>query len=312
MESFLHLVEVEYLPNSYHNNIHGADVTQTAAIIMHSLEKVLPDIPKMDAFCIIIGASVHDLGHLGVNNDFLISSRHPRATAYNDRSVNENYHVSRAFELARSIPGCDIFESFTSDEQKKVRLSPFIPLLPLPCVVQGVQGMIMWVFVLGGAALSSWCCMQGYGDRPMRLPFSHRALPPLLSQCRKLMIDTVLATDMAIHFDLLKSFSAALDAQPDVRLWPDRNLLYQMLLHLADIANPSRPFGLARGWAERVIVEFCEQVRHWEGNLLVGHHGEKGHQSPPSNGSSCAPHVPSHDPPASPPLLHRRGTRKKA
>jgi hypothetical protein len=73
------------------------------------------------------------------------------------------------------------------------------------------------------------------------------------------MIDTVLATDMAIHFDLLKNFSAQLESQPDVQLWADRSLFYQMLLHLADIANPSRPFPLARGWAERVIVEFCEQ-----------------------------------------------------
>ena len=79
-------------------------------------------------------------------------------------------------------------------------------------------------------------------------------------QCRKLMIDTVFATDMAIHFDLLKNFNEKIDQEPDVNKWEDRNLLYQMVVHLADIGNPSRPFPLARGWAERVIREFCEQV----------------------------------------------------
>lgn len=119
VETFLHLIEREYLPNSYHNNIHAADVTQTAAIILKSLALHV-EVPKMDAFCIIIGAAVHDLGHLGVNNDFLINSKHPRATIYNDKSVNENYHISRAFEVVRTVPGCDIFENLTFDEQKKV------------------------------------------------------------------------------------------------------------------------------------------------------------------------------------------------
>ena len=75
------------------------------------------------------------------------------------------------------------------------------------------------------------------------------------------MIETVLATDMAVHFDLLNRFKAEIGTQPDLSEWKDRTLLYQMLVHLADIANPSRPFHLARGWAERVIEEFCEQVR---------------------------------------------------
>lgn len=120
VEAFLHLVEREYLPNSYHNNIHAADVTQTAAIIMQSVALHLDEIPKIEAFCIIIAAAVHDLGHLGVNNDFLVNSKHPRATTFNDKSVNENYHISRAFEVVRTVPGCDIFEPFTFDEQKKV------------------------------------------------------------------------------------------------------------------------------------------------------------------------------------------------
>lgn len=74
------------------------------------------------------------------------------------------------------------------------------------------------------------------------------------------MIETVLSTDMAVHFDLLSRFTSQVDAKPDLSEWTDRTLLYQMLVHLADIANPSRPFHLARGWAERVIEEFCDQV----------------------------------------------------
>ena len=123
VEKFLYRVEGEYLPNPYHNAIHAADVTQTAAIILHSLRtQRLCEVTKMETFCIIVASAVHDLGHLGVNNDFLINSKHERATIHNDKSVNENYHISRAFQLARTCDGCDIFELFTFAEQKQVRM----------------------------------------------------------------------------------------------------------------------------------------------------------------------------------------------
>jgi hypothetical protein len=48
---------------------------------------------------------------------------------------------------------------------------------------------------------------------------------------------------------------------PDARQWDDkgRTLLLQMLVHLADLANPARPFHLASAWAERVVTEFLRQ-----------------------------------------------------
>ncbi|MEW5300572.1 MAG: hypothetical protein WDW36_003491 [Sanguina aurantia] len=196
VENFLRRVEVEYRPNAYHNNTHGADVTQTAGIILESLRKSVHTISKQEIFCIIIAAAVHDLGHLGVNNDFLINTKHSRATTYNDKSVNENFHVCRAFEIARESSELDLFDGFTAAEQK---------------------------------------------------------------QMRKMIIEMVLATDMAIHFDLLRNFTTQLQAQPDVNAWPDRSLLFSLAVHLADIANPSRPFPVARGWAERVVTEFVYQ-----------------------------------------------------
>jgi hypothetical protein len=120
VERFLRRVESEYLPNPYHNAIHAADVTQTAAVILSYLRKQLT-MTKLEMFSIIVAAAVHDLGHLGVNNDFLINSKHARATTYNDKSVNESYHCSRAFEVARTVPGCDLFATLTVEEQKQVR-----------------------------------------------------------------------------------------------------------------------------------------------------------------------------------------------
>ena len=53
----------------------------------------------------------------------------------------------------------------------------------------------------------------------------------------------------------------AAQASPEPRLWGDkeRALVLQMLVHLADLANPARPFFLASAWAERVVTEFLKQ-----------------------------------------------------
>lgn len=83
------------------------------------------------------------------------------------------------------------------------------------------------------------------------------------TQVRKLVLDMVLQTDMDVHFTLLEKFNVALTAVPDVHKWTaleQRSLLFQMLVHLADLANPSRPWPLALNWAEWVVTEFMQQV----------------------------------------------------
>jgi hypothetical protein len=40
---------------------------------------------RMERFCIIFASAVHDLGHPGLNNDFLVRSRDRQAIIYNDR-----------------------------------------------------------------------------------------------------------------------------------------------------------------------------------------------------------------------------------
>lgn len=46
-----------------------------------------------------MAAAIHDFEHPGVNNAFLINSESDLALKYNDTSVLENYHASRAFEV---------------------------------------------------------------------------------------------------------------------------------------------------------------------------------------------------------------------
>ena len=48
-----------------------------------------------------IAALGHDIGHMGVQNGFLINSNDPLALQYNDKSVLEQMHCSRLFSVLR-------------------------------------------------------------------------------------------------------------------------------------------------------------------------------------------------------------------
>jgi cAMP-specific phosphodiesterase 4 len=48
-------------------------------------------------FTCLIGAVVHDVGHPGLNNPFLVDSQSEESTRWNGVSVNENGHLYRAF-----------------------------------------------------------------------------------------------------------------------------------------------------------------------------------------------------------------------
>lgn len=62
-----------------------------------------------DVFALLLASIGHDVGHPGVNNDFLIQSQTPLAQLYNDKSVLESFHVMTLFNLMQKY-GFKIYE----------------------------------------------------------------------------------------------------------------------------------------------------------------------------------------------------------
>jgi hypothetical protein len=60
----------------------------------------------------LIACLLHDVGHPGVTNGFLISIKHLKAIRYNDRSILENHHLAIGFKILLD-PQNDIFESLS-------------------------------------------------------------------------------------------------------------------------------------------------------------------------------------------------------
>jgi hypothetical protein len=97
IQSFLQAVQFGYKKNPYHNALHGADCANAIAfMVTNGLENYLN---QFDLTCMLISALVHDLGHPGLNNPFLISTKSSEALIYNDMSVLENLHAASFFKV---------------------------------------------------------------------------------------------------------------------------------------------------------------------------------------------------------------------
>jgi len=84
---------------------------------------------------------------------------------------------------------------------------------------------------------------------------------PTATDIRKTIISCVMATDMAVHFDLIdETKKKAQDGGIDFEDPKDQAFLGKILLHSADLSNPVRPFNMTREWARRISLEFNDQV----------------------------------------------------
>lgn len=117
---FVLAVEAGMPENPYHNRIHVTDVLQgmNLQLAQGGLDRVLNG--PVDIFCCIVTAVIHDFQHPGLNNDFLVCTRHPIAILYNDKSVLENSHVAAAFQLIME-ENLDLLASFSLEQGKHIR-----------------------------------------------------------------------------------------------------------------------------------------------------------------------------------------------
>lgn len=68
----------------------------------------------------LVGAACHDYDHPGLNNPYLINTRHELAIRYNDKSPLENHHVSSIFFLMKD-DSLNILSNLAKEDFKKTR-----------------------------------------------------------------------------------------------------------------------------------------------------------------------------------------------
>jgi len=70
---------------------------------------------------VLVAAMLHDAGHDGLNNSYHQNAATERALAFNDQSVQENYHLSTVLSRMARDPSVDIFANLAQAQAREAR-----------------------------------------------------------------------------------------------------------------------------------------------------------------------------------------------
>ena len=92
--------------NSYHDNVHGADVLHAVYFLLSpATHAVGAQIKPKARLIACLAAACHDFHHLGRTNMHIINVMHSVSLQYTDVSVQERMHVSEALKLMKETAG---------------------------------------------------------------------------------------------------------------------------------------------------------------------------------------------------------------
>eukprot|EP00002_Diphylleia_rotans_P040138 TRINITY_DN9462_c0_g1_i1.p1 TRINITY_DN9462_c0_g1~~TRINITY_DN9462_c0_g1_i1.p1 ORF type:complete len:1162 (+),score=253.04 TRINITY_DN9462_c0_g1_i1:407-3892(+) len=84
--------------------------------------------------------------------------------------------------------------------------------------------------------------------------------PEERTEFRKIVIQSILGTDMAVHFAHMEKFSNMCKSTTLDQITGDqRRFLIANVVHIADISNPSKNWDLCKVWSDFVLEEFLNQ-----------------------------------------------------
>ena len=75
---------------------------------------------QFEAVTLLLSATVHDVGHPGFNNAFMVAVGTSQALIYNDESVLENYHCSLTFQILQREKN-NILSKISKENKKEFR-----------------------------------------------------------------------------------------------------------------------------------------------------------------------------------------------
>ena len=247
---FLYEVAKLYRSNPYHNFTHALDVAHTTFRYI-KLTKSRTKITKLERFAVMIAAIIHDVDHPGLTNAFLVRTRDPLATTYNDQSVLENHHLSYFFNLIERKKEANIFDyatspgqssHFTEESYREVRR------IIIACVMH-----------------TDMATHFGLVSKMNEFVVSHDFLEALEEEEKGEDDDQSKNDDDDDDDDqneedpLFEDGMVKKDKGAFFKTDDERQLMLNVLLHSADISNAVKPFPTYKMWATRVLEEFFNQ-----------------------------------------------------
>eukprot|EP00933_Yihiella_yeosuensis_P029403 TRINITY_DN2304_c0_g2_i1.p1 TRINITY_DN2304_c0_g2~~TRINITY_DN2304_c0_g2_i1.p1 ORF type:complete len:1031 (-),score=168.06 TRINITY_DN2304_c0_g2_i1:368-3157(-) len=203
----------------YHNFAHAVDVTYTLhRVLQITCAEVY--LSALERFGMLVAALAHDIGHMGVNNMFLIETAHELSLRYNDQSPLESMHCSTLFSILQDSDN-DIFREMSPESLKEIRH-----------------------IIVDVVLHTDFAC--------------HGAMVKNVANMYEEHIDLFAASQDMYHNQEL-AFPAVSELSDHFRDPDVKQILRTSMMHLADISNPVKPFNICRKWALCVLEEFFLQ-----------------------------------------------------
>ncbi|KAG8929515.1 3',5'-cyclic-nucleotide phosphodiesterase [Tulasnella sp. 417] len=189
-----------------------------------------------DLLALCLAALGHDVGHPGLSNAFMKNARTPLSVVYDDKSTLEQMHCALFLQLMRKH-GLGHLVATSSE-----------------------------IFTF--ASMATPCTSS--------TEHAHGFKCSDASEFRKTLVQTVLVTDMSLHFgwmgklgelakDVEKGEALTKNALPDVKM-----LVCQALIKCGDISNPARPHAVSEHWSSALLEEWsCQAMLERELGLPV-------------------------------------------
>jgi len=109
--------------------MHASDVLHATAYLLHG--KTAEAFPDEELLVTILAACGHDVGHPGINNNYMMKQSHPLAAKYANKGVLENHHVALALSLV-DMPSLDVFSTIPgANAERRKELFDMFRLLVL-------------------------------------------------------------------------------------------------------------------------------------------------------------------------------------
>jgi uncharacterized protein YggT (Ycf19 family) len=119
LRTFIVELSSKYLNNSYHNYKHGVDVFFTVYRLT-TVTSLTAIFSPLEFLGLLVGALSHDVGHMGLNNVYLVKAKHNLAILHNDRSPLENMHCTLLYDLLTKET-TNIFVNLNEKEWRSIR-----------------------------------------------------------------------------------------------------------------------------------------------------------------------------------------------
>lgn len=224
-QAFMDAAEAGYIrSNPYHNWFHAVDVSH-GVWRLSQLCRLSAIVSGHEYLALILSAVCHDIGHMGLNNTFLMETSHPLALTYNDRSPLENMSCARMFAIL-AMPACAMFGCLTGEQYREARK----------------------------------VCIEAILHTDNAQHFSIVKEVQMFYEVNSEVLEESLAVFRDLQGDPEKD-----DAFPTPEVQEvfkddaNRKLVMNLLLHTADLSNSTKPFRICQIWAYNVLEELFRQ-----------------------------------------------------